>query len=351
MGTQHSTLRRREMLLFLGYGAVLRAQDATFSTGTKVVSVLASVRDKQGHYVQDLTQGDFDLREDGRPQQVRYFSRQTDVPLTLGMLVDTSMSQRLVLDEERNTAREFFWQVVRPDKDSVFLIRFDVEVELTEDLTSSLTKLDKALDSLDIPTGNRRPGGRGGGGRRGQGGRGPAGGIGTLLYDAVFLASDEVLRTLPGRKAIILLSDGMDYGSKITLDRAIETTQKADTSVYAIHIFDQAGRGPSGPFSVGFPGGRGRGGSRRGPVGPLTEAGGKILRRMAEETGGRYFEVNGKKPLDAVFHEIEDELRNQYSLGYVSDRPAASGEFRKIELTVKRKGLTVQARNGYYAQP
>ena len=310
-------------MLGSGLSGRVWAQDATFVTGVNVVSVLASVRDKQGRYVRDLGQDDFELREDGRLQQIRYFSRQTDAALTLGMLVDTSLSQRRVLDEERNAGREFLWQVLRPAKDSAFLIRFDVEVELTQDSTNSLTTLDKALNSLDVP------------GVRG--GRG----MGTLLYDAVFLAADEVLKKLEGRKAIILLSDGDDHGSKISLARAVETTQKADSSVYAIHIFDE-GRG----LARGFGGRR----SRRAPARRPESIGQRALLKIAEETGGRYFEVTGQKPLDQVYREIEEELRNQYSLGYISDRPAPSAEFRKIAIVTRRKGLTVQARNGYYAR-
>lgn len=318
-------MRRREMLLMLGCGVCIRAQDATFSTGIKLVNVLVTVRDRQGRLVQDLTQADFELREDGRIQQVRYFSRQTDVPLTLGMLVDTSASQRLVLETEQNAGREFFWQVLRPDKDSAFVIRFDVEVELTQDSTSSLTTLDKALNSLDVPS---------------RAGRGRFGGIGTLLYDSIFLAADEVLKGLDGRKAVILLSDGVDYGSKVTLERAVETTQKADTSVYSIHIFDASNNGAFGRLRLGRLAGRRQ-----------RNNGENALRRISEETGGKYFEVTDAKPLEDVFREVEADLRNQYSLGYVSGRPAAATEFRRIQVTAKRRGVATQARSGYYAQP
>ena len=309
----------------LGCGVCIRAQDATFSTGIKLVNVLVTVRDRQGRLVQDLTQADFELREDGRIQQVRYFSRQTDAPLTLGMLVDTSASQRLVLETEQNAGREFFWQVLRPHKDSAFVIRFDVEVELTQDSTSSLTTLDKALNSLDVPS---------------RAGRGRFGGIGTLLYDSIFLAADEVLKGLDGRKAVILLSDGVDYGSKVTLERAVETTQKADTSVYSIHIFDASNNGAFGRLRLGRLAGRRQ-----------RNNGENALRRISEETGGKYFEVTDAKPLESVFREVETDLRNQYSLGYVSDRPAAATEFRKIQVTAKRRGVAIQARSGYYAQP
>jgi VWFA-related protein len=322
-------MRRRELLALLGSALTVRgrAQEATFSTGVKVVNVLATVRDQRGRHIQDLTQADFELREDGRPQEIRYFSRQTDVALTLGVLVDTSMSQASVLDQERNAAREFFWQVLRPDRDAAFVIRFDVEAELSQDQTNSLTKLARALEGLDLPA---APGRRGRGGR---GGKAPVwGGIGTLLYDAVFLAADEVLRPLDGRKALILLSDGVDYGSRTTLDRAVRTAQEADAGIYSIRMAEPARRGLLG-------------------IGQTQRRNGdRALRRLAEETGGKYYEVTGKQPLEVVFGDIEADLRNQYNLGYVSDRPAASGEFRKIAVAVKRKGMTVQARSGYYAR-
>lgn len=315
-----NSIRRRELLAILGGTTVALGQQPTFSTGARVVNVFASVRDSQGRFFADLTQADFELREDKRIQKIQYFARQTDVAVTLGMLVDTSASQTGVLDTERNAARNFLWQVLRPNQDSAFLIRFDIEVELTQDSTNSLPKLDKALDSLQIPTRRRR-------------GRGLAG-IGTLLYDSVFLAADEVLATREGRKAIILLSDGADFGSRTTLDSAIGAAPKADTSIYSIHA--AAGDVVTGRSRLAQRVARGKAM--------------KVLRQMSEETGGRYFEVTGKTPLEVVFKEIDEELRNQYSLGYVSDRPEADGEFRTIAVATKRKGLKVQARSGYYAE-
>ena len=225
---------------------LLRGQQAntTFSADVKVVNLLATVRDKQGQIVRDLTKEDFLLDEDGRPQTISYFSRETNLPLTLGLLVDTSGSERRMIPEERRASLRFIEQVLRPDKDMAFVIHFDFEVELLEDLTNSREKLEKALDQLDSSQpqlqrqqqgGGYPGGGYPGGGQGGQrGGRGRGGG-GTDLYDAVYLAGDELMRKQKGRKALILLSDGVDTGSKETLGSAVESAQRADTLVYSIY--------------------------------------------------------------------------------------------------------------------
>jgi VWFA-related protein len=344
--------RRSVLGLLAAAPRIFAWQDApTFSTAVNVVNVLASVRNKQGEIVRDLTQEDFTIEEEGHPQVIKYFARQTDLPLTLGLLVDTSGSVRRVIDEERNASREFFWQVLRENKDRAFVIHFDFEVELLEDLTSSHKKLDKALDDIGVsePRFNRRGSQQGGGRSRGQQG-------GTALYDAVLLASDEVLRKQEGRKAIILLTDGVDQGSRVTLNHAIESAQRADTLVYAIRFVDPAFNGgfARAAPSIGFPGGgrRGRGGLG-GPLPPRAAAnmqdGKKVLERIAKETGGSYFDVNDKMPLDRIYQRIEEELRSQYSLGYTPD--AAGAGYRKLHVSVKPKGLTVQARDGYYPAP
>ena len=260
---------------------ILLAQEtptATFSSDVKVVSVLATVRDKQGQIVNNLTKDDFKLQQDGQPQTIRYFNKVTDMPLTLGLLVDTSMSQRRVLEQERTASYSFLNNLMRPDdKDKAFVIHFDWDTELLQDLTSSRPKLEAALDKLDNPqfapgygggggggSGGGYPGG--GGGRGGGGGHhGGGGGGGTTLYDAVFLASDEVTRKQQGRKALIILSDGVDTGSKVSLDRAIETAQRANTLVYSILYAD-----PEAYGRQGYPGGMGGhhggwGGWRDGP--------------------------------------------------------------------------------------
>src|SRR5215467_12202483 len=208
----------------------------TLSVQVKVVNVLATVRDKHGKIVNDLGKDDFTMAEDGRPQSIHYFTRETDLPLTLGLLVDTSMSQRRVLDQERSASHGFLDQMVRADKDKAFIIHFDREVELLQDLTSSHQKLEQALNALKTPeytqTDSNGGGGNGPGGGHGGGRHGGHHGGGTTLYDAVFLASDELMRKQEGRKALVLLTDGVDRGSKESLDTAIESAQRANTVVY-----------------------------------------------------------------------------------------------------------------------
>ena len=163
-----------------------------------------------------------------------------------------------------------------------------------------------------------------------------------MLYDAVLLASDELMRKQAGRKALILLTDGVDQGSMETLVDAIESAQRADTLVYSILFYDQQA------YSGGIFNPRGRMG-RGGPMSRRPD-GKKVLERMSKETGGGYFEVSGKEPIDRIYRRIEEELRNQYSLGYTSDKAAGAVEFRKIRLAVRQKGLVVQARDGYWAK-
>ncbi|HTT22146.1 MAG TPA: VWA domain-containing protein [Candidatus Sulfotelmatobacter sp.] len=329
------------------------SDDATkISVKVNVVNVLATVRDKHGKIVNDLTKDDFSLAEDGRPQSIHYFSRETDLPLTLGLLVDTSLSQRRVLDQERSASHSFLDQMVRADRDKAFIIHFDREVELLQDLTSSHQKLEEALGALRTPE-YTQTGSNGGGGNWPGGGHGGHHGGGTMLYDAVFLASDELMRKQEGRKALVLLTDGVDTGSKENLDAAIESAQRANTLVYSILFKDNEAYGRSGGFArptIGFPGGGGhRGGGQRYPTQPRPD-GKKILERISRETGGRFFEVSNKKPIDQIYSEITEELRNQYNLGYTPDREASNNSsYHKIQLTAKQKDLTVQARDGYYA--
>ena len=293
---------------------IVRAQDQpVFSVDLKLVSVLATVRNKTGSLVGDLSKDDFLLSEDGRPQSIRYFSREADLPLTLGLMVDTSGSQQRVMDSERGACLRFLDQVVREQKDRVFIMQFDSTVQMRQDLTSSVGKLDDALAYVDTET-RKQVRLRGGGG--------------TLLYDAVAGVADTVMSKQKGRKALIVLSDGVDFGSESTLNDALEAAQRADTLIYSILYSD--------PAAYGIFGG-GRDGKR-------------VLERLAEETGGSFFEVSKKQTVDQVFGILEEELRTQYSLGYVSDKPVTISEFRNIELTARRKGLIVQARHRYWAR-
>ena len=297
-------------------------QQPQINVTVKVVKVLATVRDKHHQIVSNLGKDDFLLEEDGRLQTITYFTRDTDLPLTLGLLVDTSESQRRVLDQERAASHNFLDDMLR-ENDQAFVIHFDREVELLQGLTSSQEKLANALQLLDAT----RPGG-------------------TLLYDAVFLASDEVIKKQQGRKALIVLSDGVDNVSKETLEDAIMTAQRADTVVYSILFADeQSYQNPFGGF-----GGRGMG--RHGGMGRFPQEqrpdGRGVLERISKQTGGRLFEVSKKEPIDQIFSTIEEELRNQYSLGYTPASDVRFG-YHKIHLATKQKDMTVQTRAGYYA--
>jgi len=287
--------------LLLPVGTLRSQQPPPISVEVKVVNVLATVRDKHGQIVTNLGKDDFELDEDGRPQTITYFTRETDLPLTLGLLVDTSLSQTRVLDQERSASHSFLDNMLREDKDKAFVIHFDREVELLQDLTSSRQKLEKALDLLGAPQLVR--GGNGGGG----GPRQRYGGGGTLLYDAVYLASDEVIKKQQGRKALIVLSDGVDRGSKETLLDAIATAQRADTVVYSILFADE--QLDQSPFGYGRPGMGRPGGGHRYPQQERPD-GKKILERISKETGGRLFEVSKKQPIDQIYTSIAEELQS-----------------------------------------
>ena len=335
------------LALFTGlpliWGKLGAQEQPKIAVEVKVVNVFATVHDKKGQIANNLGKDDFTLEEDGRPQTITYFSKDTDLPLTLGLLVDTSMSQRRVLDQERTASHSFLDDMLRQDKDKAFVIHFDREVELLQDLTASRDKLEHALDLLDTPQSDRQSGGQRGGGRGGQ-----FGGGGTLLYDAVYLASDQVIKKQPGRKALIVLTDGVDHGSKETLASAIETAQRADTIVYSILFADDEEPLQRSPFGFGGPGmGRHGGGQHRYPQEDRPD-GKKVLERISQETGGQHFEVSKKEPIDKIFSSIAEDLRNQYSIGY--SPPADDGiGYHKIQLAAKQKDLTVQARDGYYA--
>ena len=290
-------------LLFCGFVSATSGQDVTFSTNVKVVDLLATVSTKKGAIVRDLNKDDFSLAEEGHPQNIKYFSRESDLPLTLGLMVDTSMSQRHVIDAERAACFHFLDQVLREDKDKVFVMQFDIGVQLRQPLTSSRRALDDALSFVSTPTRRQLQMQYGGG---------------TLLYDAVVQASDGVMSKLKGRKALIVLSDGGENGSQATIQDAIDAAERSDTLIYSILFGGSEGR--------------------------------RILTRMSRETGGGYYEVNKKLSIEQVFGMIEEELRSQYNIGYVSDQPIEYSGFRKLQLTAKDKGLVVRTRDRYWAQ-
>ena len=334
------------LVAFPGVLPSLWAQDtaATMAVDVRVVTLPVTVRDKHGKIVRDLTKDDFTLQEDGRPQTIRYFSQEANLPLTLGLLVDTSRGQTQVLDAERNASRGFFDQMLVQEKDKAFLIHFDREVELLQDLTASREKLQAALELLKTPSGRDRSNDpdsndpndssdrRSGSGSHHHGG--------TQLYDAVFLASNELMKKQQGRKALIILSDGVDRGSKTYLESAIESAQRADTMVYSIYFADS--RREEGQGQGERPGGMGREAAAVGPAavvaGPVAEAdiraavvtaaaaANVILKNstpmarrfssgVSKETGGRFFEVSKKQTVGEIYDSIVEELRSPVQPG------------------------------------
>lgn len=278
-----------------------------------VVNIYCTVRTDKGGLVTGLGQSDFEVKEDGNRQEVKYFARETDRPLTLALLLDTSGSMRNVLPVEQDTGARFLEQVLRPS-DLALLMTFDVNVDLLQDYTSEAERLEAALKRAEInaPV------------NLGPVARNPAG---TRLHDAIYLASREKLAAEVGRKALIVISDGVDQGSDVKLKEAIEAAHRADAIIYAIGITDPAFYDHRGFFYDG-----------RG-----------ALNDLAKETGGRAIFPRGPEDLKEAFDQIAAELRSQYYLGYTPTNSARDGKFRKIEVKVKRGGLKVQARRGYYA--
>jgi VWFA-related protein len=318
-GHEWRSSRRRFLLSassLLCVKSVASGQDVpTFSTDVKVVNLLATVRTKKNEIVRDLTKDDFVLLENGRTQNIQYFSKESDLPLTVGLMIDTSMSQQRVLDSERTASFRFLNQVLRDSKDRLFVMQFDMAVQLRQPLTSSRRELENILPYIDTPT-RRELSMQAGGG--------------TLLFDAVVQASNTVLKNQGNRKAMVVLSDGGDNGSNATLTDAIEAAQRADTLVYCIYFTDSSYPVPRFPFG--------------GSVGK-----GNLV-RLSKETGASFYEVTKKQGIDQIYQAIQDELRSQYNLGFISDQPNIISEFRTLKLSTKQKGLVVQARERYWAK-
>jgi len=303
-------------------------QEPIIKVDVDLVNILFSVKTKKGQLIPNLEKNNFSLREEGKDQTITRFSRETDLPLTLGLLIDISASQERLIDIEREAASQFFSSVIRA-KDQAFLISFGKDTQLLQDYTSSPRQLVAGLKDLR------------GDGQAPRIGRSPipvnTGPIpdygtpkGTLLYDAVYLASTEKLKNEVGRKALILITDGEDQGSTYTLKNAVEVAQKSDAIVYSIFYVDRAFYSGGG-FSIG-------GGGNEG-----------ALKKISDETGGHVFTVSNKHPLNEVFKEIQEELRNQYSIGYTPSNSARDGGFRRIEIKTDNAEYRAQARAGYYA--
>ncbi len=401
------------LISWLPFAAFSAAQEnksapvSTISVQAKLVVVPAVVSDKHG-LVKDLTKESFALAVDGKPQTIRYFDRDTDVPLTVGLLVDISGSMADNLDEEQRASRSFLESMLAPASgsrpaDKAFVMQFARTAELLQDVTDSRPLLAAGLKEIgtESPTaqadddtqqqgttgsngsnggntgnnggsGNNGGYGRGGygGGRNGGNTGGNNGGIsgndrprgGTVLYDALFLASSDVTAKQTGRRALIVLTDGEDRHSKESLTEAIEAAQRADTVVYGIYYkgqehqnFNPGGgrRGGYGGYG-GYPGGGNYPGSGGRPGSDGTYArvdGKKILERICGETGGHVFEVKGKGSVDEIYKQIGEELRAQYRLGFTPDAEAASAGYHHIQLsltTSNGKKEDLQTRDGYY---
>lgn len=320
------------LILLTGSGA-LHAQEQTpqesereqsletLKVNVDVVQLFFNVKDKRGALIPSLTKDDFQILEDGKPQTIKYFNGDTNLPLTLGILIDSSGSQQRVLEMEKEVGGQFLQEILRP-KDEAFVISFDVNVDLLQDFTNSIHDLKAALNKARINTGG------GGGPLPGLGGGPIPTGTprGTLLYDAIYLASHDELSHEVGRKAMIILTDGEDQGSQLRIKDAIEASQKSDSIVYVLLIADR-----------GFYGFGGYSGDRE-------------MKKLAEETGGRVIEVGNKfDKLKQAFEQISQELRSQYNIGYTPTNSKRDGTFRKVEIRAKQTGYKIQARTGYYA--
>jgi VWFA-related protein len=291
----------------------------TLRVSVNLVDLFFVVHDKSGKLVPNLTQADCNVFEDDAPQKLKSFTAQSDLPLSIGILLDTSLSQQRVLPDEQKAASAFLRRILRPTDES-FLISFDVTVDLLADWTSNPDDLKRALEAAQINSSS------------GNYANGTLPSItkpkGTLLYDAVYLASNDKLRQESGRKAMVLLTDGQDEGSEEKLQSAIEAAQKADAVVYVLLISDP------------------------GIYGTLDFSSDGAMRKLVEATGGEVFPIgkNGKK-LPAAFDTIESQLRTEYQAAYTPSNPVQDGSYRHIRVACQQNGhaLKVQARQGYYA--
>jgi VWFA-related protein len=300
-------------VLVVVLGAKVGAQQGpTISSRVNVVTLFATVHDADGKLVKNLTRNDFVLLEDGTPQKIDYFAQESDLPLTIGLLVDTSRSQTGVLEKERSASYTFLDQVLREGEDRAFVVHFDIEVETLQDPTSSRSDLESALGRLKIPERDS-----------------------TLVFSAIKDSSEDLMRPLMGRKAFILLSDGVEFKEPTAITTAIEYAQRADTIIYPIRFSDPV------PFSHPVVGAI---------LAIASEHGKQGLHRMANETGGAYFEVTASESIEDIYSQIEEALRNQYSIGYTPTRAQSDGKYHKLKLTTKDRLLRVSTRAGYYAK-
>ncbi len=347
----------------------------TIKVQAREVLLPVTVIDKKGALVTNLTAQDFTLTEDGRPQAIKSFTTQSNLPFRLGLLVDTSRSVYSAIDDERKAAAKFVDLMLPVDPkaavqgDEAFLIHFDREVELLEDFTNSRDKLDHEIDGMR-PTSQEQnsQGPESGGDDRGNGDSHSGHGGGTQLYDAIYLASDDLMKPKTGRKALLVLSDGVDRGSKETMNDAVDAADHANVQVFTIYFKGEEERGESGSpgggrrggMGGGWPGGGGGwpgggggggwpGGGRHGGSNAPGADGRKIMQEIASRTGGQFFEAKKKDNLEEIYGLIAGALRQQYLLTYTPDKVDTDGEFHKIVLKADKSDLTVITREGYYA--
>jgi len=294
----------------------------TLKVRVNVVQLFFNVKDKHGALIPNLTKDDFEIYEDGGKQNPKYFTAETNLPLTLGILIDSSGSQLRVLDMEKEVGGAFLKQILT-DKDEAFVIDFNIDADLAQDFTRDVHRLQNALNKVKINSGVTMPTLPGAGG-------GPvptAAQRGTVLYDAVYLSAHDMLAKEVGRKAMILLTDGEDEGSQLKIKDAIEASQKADAIVYVLLCADRGFYGMQG----GFYSGEGE------------------MRKLTEATGGRVINVGNKfDKLREAFDQIAAELRSQYNIGYTPTNTKLDGSYRKLEIKNKQN-YKIQARAGYYA--
>jgi VWFA-related protein len=288
-------------------------QGPTIKTEVNLVNLFVTVRDKNKRIVTDMKEDDFKVAEDGQDQKVAFFSKEMALPITLGLLLDTSGSEQFMLGAIQDAGGRFLRRVLRKG-DEAMIISFDTDVDLLSDFTDDRGLLERAISKARINT----PGGGYAGGNPGP--IGNANTPGTTLYDAIYLACGDKLNGEAGRKAIVIVTDAQDEGSKVRLEEAIESAQRTDTVIHVLLVADPRFGGNAG-----------------------------VAHRLTDETGGRLIVVSSEKKLEEAFDQISEELRSQYTLGYYPTNSQKDGKFRKIHVDTANHEYKVLTRKGYYA--
>jgi len=293
----------------LAGGLALAAPPGQIRVQVNLVNLFATVRDKHKAIVTGLKQDDFQVYEDGQLQEITNFSAESNLPITLGMLIDTSGSEYYMLSGEKEAGSRFLARVLRKG-DLAMVMTFDTDVDLLADFTDDRGMLDRAINRAQINAPS--------GGMIAQGPLPSSGSGGTNFYDAVYLAAHDKLSDEAGRKAIVVLTDAEDTGSKLRLTDAIEAAQRTDTVVHILLVAADGGDQV-------------------------------VAKRLTDETGGRMIIVRSEKNLEAAFDQISEELRSQYTIGYSPTNKKHDGSYRKIKVEMKDKDYSVLTRRGYYA--